>query len=173
MVKRVSPEPWPAPPDDRMAMLFGGFDSAGPRSLAYADLVRLTEKWPTTAATPPGVAELLSTARAVFALAWFHYELVVVACMRSLLAVEAALRVRLAADPGQDRRKHEPSFSQLVRRGRQEGLLTSEWPDRLDAAREMRNRLAHAQEQQTWSVGIAAPIAAAAHELIAVLYPNQ
>jgi hypothetical protein len=157
-----------------MAMLFGGFDDAGqPRSLAYADLIRKSEEWPTTVATPPGVAELLTTARAVFALAWFHYELLVVACMWSLLAVEAALRVRLTADPGHARRKHEPSFSQLVRRARQEGLLTPGWAERLDAAREMRNRLAHAQEQQTWSVGIAAPIVAAAHELIAVLYPDQ
>jgi hypothetical protein len=36
----------------------------------------------------------------------------------------------------------------------------------------MRNDLAHAQEQQAWTVGMAAPILAAAHEVIAVLYPD-
>lgn len=163
----------PVPPDHRMAMLFGGFGAAGqPRPLAYANLARITEKWPTTAATPTGVAGLLSTTRAVFALARFHYELLVVAGMWSLLAVEAALRVRLESEQSEPRKGREPPFIQLVRRAHQEGLITDEWEERLDAARQMRNGLAHAQEQQTWSVGMAAPILAAAHELIAVLYPD-
>jgi hypothetical protein len=69
-----------------MAMLLGGFDAAGrPRTMEYADLVRLTEKWPTTVATPPGVADLLNTARALVTLAWFHYESLVVAGTWSLL----------------------------------------------------------------------------------------
>jgi len=35
------------------------------------------------------VAELLSTSRALFVLAWFRYELLLVSVMWSLLAVEA------------------------------------------------------------------------------------
>ena len=38
---------------------------------------------------------MLTTARKLFVLAWFHYELLVVSVTWSLVAVEAALRVRL------------------------------------------------------------------------------
>ena len=130
----------------------------------------MTEKWPTTAATPPGVADLLRTARALFALAWFHYESFVVAGMWSLLAVEAALRIRLAGEEAEPPKGREPPLVQLVHRAQREGLITDEWADRLDAARRMRNGLAHAQEQEAWTIGMAAPILAAAHEVIAVLY---
>lgn len=163
----------PVQPDPRMAMLLGGFDAARrPRIMAYADLVRLTEKWPTTMATPPGVADLLNTARALVTLAWFHYESLVVAGMWSVLAVEAALRVRLASEQAQPHKGREPPFIQLIHRAQREGLITDEWAERLDAVRRMRNGLAHAQEQQAWTVGMAAPILAAAHEVIAVLYPD-
>lgn len=104
------------PPDPRWALFIGELDAAGrPRPMAHADLVRLTEKWPSTAATPPGVADLLSTARALITLAWFHYESMVVAGMWSLLAVEAALRVRLNS---------EQQLVKLIKRAQQEGLIT-------------------------------------------------
>lgn len=131
--------------------------------MSHTDLVRLTEKWPTTTATPPGFADLLSTARALVTLAWFHYESLVVAGMWSLLAVEAALRVRLGS---------EQRLVKLIDRAQREGLITDQWATRLHAARQVRNDLAHARQQDAWTIGMAAPILAAAHELIAVLYPD-
>ncbi|MCW2900324.1 MAG: hypothetical protein JWO67_2589 [Streptosporangiaceae bacterium] len=152
------------PPDKRWALFVGGFDAAGrPRPMSHTDLVRLTEKWPTTTATPPGFADLLSTARALVTLAWFHYESLVVAGMWSLLAVEAALRVRLGS---------EQRLVKLIDRAQREGLITDQWATRLHAARQVRNDLAHARQQDAWTIGMAAPILAAAHELIAVLYPD-
>ncbi|TFV57419.1 hypothetical protein E4P41_14395 [Geodermatophilus sp. DF01-2] len=152
------------PPDRRWALFIGGLDAGGrPRPMAHADLVRLTEKWPTTAATPPGVADLLSTARALITLAWFHYESMVVAGMWSLLAVEAALRVRLDS---------EQQLVKLIGRAQQEGLITDKWATQLQAARHLRNDLAHARQQDAWTLGMAAPVLATAHEVIAVLYPD-
>jgi hypothetical protein len=152
------------PPDPRWALFIGELDAAGrPRPMAHADLVRLTEKWPTTAATPPGVADLLSTARALITLAWFHYESMVVAGMWSLLAVEAALRVRLDS---------EQQLVKLIGRAQREGLITDQWAKRLHGARQVRNDLAHARQQDAWTVGMAAPVLATAHEVIAVLYPD-
>lgn len=152
------------PPDPRWALFIGGLDAAGrPRPMAHADLVRLTDKWPTTAATPPGVADLLSTARALIPLAWFHYESMVVAGMWSLLAVEAALRVRLDS---------EQQLVKLIGRAQRDGLITDQWATRLHAARHVRNDLAHARQQDAWTVGMAAPVLATAHEVIAVLYPD-
>lgn len=132
--------------------------------MAHADLVRLTEKWPTTAATPPGVADLLTTARALVPLAWFHYESLVVAGMWSLLAVEAALHVRL--DSGQE-------FFKLINRAQREGMITEQWATRLHAARKIRNDLAHARQRDAWSIGMTTPLLATAHEVVAVLYPDS
>ena len=115
----------------------------------------------------------LSTARALITLAWFHYESMVVAGMWSLLAVEAALRVRLQSEQPEPPKGREPPFIQLAHRAQREGLITDEWAERLDSARRMRNGLAHAQDQPAWTPGMAAPILAAAHEVIAVLYPDQ
>ena len=112
------------------------------------------------------------TARALFALAWFHYECFVVAGMCSLLAVEAALRIRLADEGAQPPQWREPRLVQLVHRAQRERLIPDEWADRLDATRRMRNGLAHAQEQEAWTIGMAAPILAAVHEVIAALYPD-
>src|SRR5829696_92005 len=80
----------PLDPDPRMAFFVGGLDAAGqPHPLARSDLEQLSSQWPTSPATPVGVAELLSTSRALFVLAWFRYELLLVSVMWSLLAVEA------------------------------------------------------------------------------------
>ena len=80
----------------------------------------------------------------------FHYELLVVAGMWSLLAVEAALRVRLDGREGAQRTGREPRFVDLVRRARREGLVTDEWAERLDAAREMRNGSPSRSSRSAW-----------------------
>ena len=154
----------PVPPDPRWAY-FGRFDpvTGRPRPLIHADLIEMAEKWTTTSSTPPGVANLLNTARALFGLAWFHYESMVVAGMWSLLAVEASLRVRLES---------EQSLVKLIGRAQRDGLITEQWAARLHAARQMRNDLAHARQQDAWTPGMASPLLATAHEVVAVLYPD-
>jgi hypothetical protein len=120
--------------------------------------------WPTTEATPSGIAELLSTSRAAFVLAWFHYEMLVVSAAWSLLAVEGALRDRLEAD---DRRP----LSKLLAQVKREQILAVEDVERLDAARQLRNQLAHARSQQVWTLGMAGPVVATSHRAISLVYP--
>jgi hypothetical protein len=87
----------------------------------------------------------------------------VVAGMWSLLAVEAALRVRLDS---------EQQLVKLIGRAQLEGLITDKSATQLQAARHFRNDLAHARQQDVWTVGMAAPVLATAHEVVAVLYPD-
>ncbi len=112
----------------------------------------------------PGVGDLLSTSRDLWSAAWFRYEFLVVSASWSLLAVEGALADRLAAGA-------EASLSQLVKPAVSTGLVPPESADRLDAGRLLRNRLLHAREQSTWAPGMAAPVLAIAHEIVADMYP--
>jgi len=124
--------------------------------LTFAALASLVDQWATTKSTPTGVADLVHATRATFALAWFHYELLVVSVAWSLLAVEAALRDRLGVDD-------KPPLKALLTLAGRDLLLSTEDIDRLAAGRVLRNRLAHAREQQAWSVEMAAPVVAASH----------
>lgn len=154
-------------PDPRWVNFIGGFDDHGqPRPMTYLALVTLTDQWSITESTPGGVAGLLGTTRATFALAWFHYELLVVSVTWSLLAVEAALRDRLAVD-------EKPPLKSLLNLAAERVLLSSQDIDRLDAGRELRNHLAHAKDQQAWTVGMAAPVVGASHHAVTLLYPDS
>lgn len=153
-------------PDDRWRIFMGGLgDDGQPKPMTYEVFVSITRKWPVTPGTPSGIAGLLSTCRAAFELAWFHYELLVVAGTWSLLAVEAALRDRLEAGD-------KATFQKLLQHAEANGLLNADEVDRLDAGRELRNRLVHAREQQAWTLGMAAPIIEASHHLVGRLYPD-
>lgn len=142
-----------------MANLVGGIDADGVRPIAFADLQNLADDWRTTPAMPDGVESLLATSRALFAHGWFVYEFLAVAVAWSLLAVEAALRSALAPVP--DRM----SLKDLIMRATHQGLVTSAWADRLDAARQLRNSFAHPETQSVFTVGMAAPLLEAAHEV--------
>ena len=58
-------------PDPRIG-LFTVLGPDGARSLFFADLGQQAEGWPVAAGTREGVAGLLSTARATYALAAYH-----------------------------------------------------------------------------------------------------
>lgn len=146
-----------------MANLVGGIAGDGVRPLEFADLQRLADKWRTSSAMPEGVASLLATSRALFIHSWFIYEFMAVAVAWSLMAVEAALRETLAPVP--DRM----TLKALILRAEREGFVTATWGDRLDAARRLRNGFAHPETQTAFTVGMAAPLLDAAHEVCCVL----
>jgi len=89
--------------------------------------------------------------------------LVVVSVAWSLLAVEAALRDRLSADD------KSPLKALLTLAGK-DLLPSPEDIDRLEAGRVLRNRLTHARNQQAWPVGTAAPVVAASHHAVTLIY---
>lgn len=73
-------------PDPRWVNVVAGEDDRGQiRPMTYAALASVADQWATTESTPTGVADLLHTTRTTFALAWFHYELLVVSITWSLL----------------------------------------------------------------------------------------
>jgi hypothetical protein len=154
-------------PDPRWQNFIGGLDDHGrPKPMTYEALLAVTAEWPVSQQAPEGIVELLATARAAFALAWFHYELLVVSASWSLLAVEAALRDRLDVD-------EKPPLKALVARATKAGLLDDATADRLDAGRQLRNGLAHARAQQAWTVGMAGPVVRTSHEVVRLLYPDS
>ena len=67
-------------------------------------------------------------------MAWFHYELLVVASSWSLLAVESALRDRLGSTK-------KPRLVDLIKKATHMGLIDLDVAGRLDAGRGLRNTL--------------------------------
>ena len=84
------------------------------------------------------------------------------ASVRSLLAVEAALRERYDAT--------RTPLQRLLARARTDGLIDEEWAERLDAGRRLRNSLAHSRVQAAWTPGMAAGVIRVNHEAVARLF---
>ncbi len=79
-----------------MEMFVGGWDARGHHiPMNPGALRRSADEWPTTEATPEGVARLLRTSRDLYVASFYAYEFLTVGVLWSLLAVEAALRLRL------------------------------------------------------------------------------
>jgi hypothetical protein len=154
------------PQPDRRMVNFIGLNSGG--HTGYHELCRRARTWPTTAATPPGPAELLSTSRDLFALGYYAYSLFAVAGTWSILAIEAALKLRLDVP-------RMSSFRSLVRKAELAGLLPPHgWDhERLDAGRQLRNRTVHGESQQLWTPAMAESVVGASHEVVATLYPDE
>jgi hypothetical protein len=130
-------------------------------------LVRRAGSWPTTETTPDGPASLLRTSRESFCFGYYAYSLLAVAGTWSVLAVEAALRLKLGAD-------RRDNFKDLTRQAERSGLLPSPgWDNgRLDAGRELRNRTVHGETQQLWTPAMAEEVLRASHEAVAALFPH-
>ncbi len=107
---------------------------------------------------PNGVASLLETSRALFTHSWLA-----VSVAWSLVAVEAALREALAPVP------EKMNLKDLIGRAERDGRISREWADRLAAGRQLRNGFAHGDGQRVFTVGMAAPVLAAAHKVCALL----
>ena len=116
-----------APHADSRMINFIGLNGGG--HTGYHELRRRAGSWPTTSATPSGPAELLKTSRDAYTLGYYAYSLFAVAGTRSILAVEAALKLRLDAT-------RNSIFKSLVERAEAAGLVPPEgWEnERLDVA---------------------------------------
>ena len=115
-------------------------------------------------AVPGGIAELLTTARRLFAHAWFCYEFMAVACLVSIQAVEATFRQVVFPDA-----KEETPFRRLIARAASDGRISADIARRVDAGAQIRNRLAHPGAQPAYTVGAAAPIIEMSHRTVSLL----
>lgn len=154
-----------APQADSRMSNFIGLNGGG--HTGYHELRSRANSWPTTTATPSGPAELLSTSRDLYVLGYYAYSLFAVAGTWSILAVEAALKLKLNAG-------RSSNFRKLVERAEADGLVPPQgWNNgRLDAGRQLRNRTVHGESQQLWTPAMAESVIAASHEAIATLYPD-
>jgi hypothetical protein len=153
--------------DSRMKHFIGGFDDAGqPLPMTYRRMRDLADGWTVTAATPAGPASLLKTARDMFALGYYSYELVASANAWSLFGVEAALKIRFNAT-------EKTNFQKLIRLAREVGLLDDALAEHLDTGRKLRNNFVHAGQQGVWTLGMAGKVIGASFELVAHLYPDE
>jgi hypothetical protein len=158
------PDP-PPQADSRMAN-FLGLNGGG--HSGYHELRRQTESRPTTAATPEGPADMLSTSRDLYAHGYYAYALLAVGCTWSILAVEASLRMKLDAS-------EKTPFAVLVKQAEQQSLLPRPgWDnERLDAARQYRNRIVHGNQHGVLTPAAARGIISASHDAVAAIFPNH
>lgn len=83
---------------------------------------------------PAYITSVFETARELVRHPYFRYEFTTVAVSISLFALERAFGKRLGS---------EKPLQKLMERAADEGIITSELADRLDAGRSLRNKLAH------------------------------
>jgi hypothetical protein len=100
----------------------------------------------------------------MFALGFYSYELVACSHAWSIFAVEAALKLRLGAE-------ETTQFSRLIKRAREQDLVSDHLADILNTGQELRNRFVHGGEQPTWSFGMAAQVIGASFKIVTDLYP--
>lgn len=153
---------------DERSLLFAGDVNAdgSPRPMSVEALEARADQWPRTARTPANVTGLLDRTRELFIDGYYTYANFADAAVRSLQAVEAALRTRLDSSTHQN-------FAQLIDRGYAEGLITDGARDALNAGRKLRNSSVHASAVQVWTPALAAEIIRTSHVLIAELFDAQ
>jgi len=128
--------------------------------MSFEILAGVAETWCPLAgeAVPTAIRDLLATSRSLFAHSCFDYEFMVIACLVSLQAVEAALRQVVFPEATK-----RISLRTLVDRAARDGRLGSEDAERIRAAVKLRNSLAHPGGQVTYSVGMDAPAIERSH----------
>jgi hypothetical protein len=153
-------------PDPRWTYSAGGIsDDGSVRPMSFETLAQLASEW--AALLPGAVGEdgpvaLLRTARSLFAHSWFDYDFMVVACLVGFQAMEAAFRV-FYSDAGQ------VPFRKLVERACQEGVLPPNIAELADASVELRNLYSHPATQDTFTIGMAAPMLDNTHRMVALV----
>ena len=151
-------------PDSRVLNLAGDIDDRGqPLPMSVDALRARAEKWAVSEHTPVDVARQLARSRQIFVDGYFTYENFIDAVVRSLQAVEAALRVRLNVGTS-------VGFAQLIDRAKALAVISEETREALHAGRAFRNSQIHATTMAMITPAIAAGMIAASHKLIADLF---
>lgn len=155
------------PPDIRMNGTLGGFNpqTGQPFLMNPGALRRHADLWPRATATPDDVAGLLRTSRDLYVASFYAYEFLTVGVLWSLLAVEAALRLRL---DGNER----DTLKALIGRAQKKKLLDDAAAEVLEAGRELRNGFSHPVRQEAWSFGMAGGTIRTSHAVVAHLFAD-
>jgi hypothetical protein len=153
-------------PDRRSLNFAGDVDEHGqPVPMSVEALRARTEKWPRSAHTPDGVAELLARSRQLYVDGYYTFENFMDAVTRSLQALEAALRVRFGAGS-------KATFAQLVDRAKAEGLVGDDAHELLHLGRKFRNKQIHATNLPALNPAAAAGMIGTSHKLVAEIFAD-
>jgi acid phosphatase family membrane protein YuiD len=131
---------------------------------SYQSLNAVASTWKQSATVPSDVAEMLNLSRKLFIHGYFIYELFTVAVVWSLLALEAAFKVRMGA--GAARR----GLTSLIREAKDQGLVSGENARRLEAGAQFRNVMVHPEKHAVLTPGMAEGLLATTHWMIADLF---
>ena len=100
------------------------------RSLAFTDIEGRVNDIRIATSAPEDVQNLLVTAKNLLLYSWFYYPFSVTAALQASMAIERALRLKLAAQP-------KDTLTHLLRRAIQDGLITDagfpRWKEYIEA----------------------------------------
>lgn len=137
-------------------------------SLTAGVLDEATRAMPRTAATPPGVASLLTEARRLLLGASVSYDNLAAAILKAFQAAELALKARLGL--GADR----CTLGRVLAYEKTHPVLddyTREWYTNF--VLHFRNKLSHPHESIAFTPGMALPIVEGVHAAITELFPDE
>ncbi|WP_156094116.1 DUF4145 domain-containing protein [Lentzea aerocolonigenes] len=147
-----------------MLKMIGGFDDNGEeRPMTYRRLKEVAQDLVITSTTPEGPANLLDDAREMFAMSFYRYPMVTGSAVFSIFAVEAALKLRL---------NNRDNFQANIQRATQQGLISAEAAEAVDAGRQIRNNYLHEGKRPQWTLGQAYPAIGASFRLVSERYPE-
>lgn len=150
--------------DPRWAHFIGGLDQQGqPLPLTIEVLEDLTGDWANIVAGIDGApgSDLLATSRKLVVLSWFHYELLVHACLISLQAVEASLRQSVYPDVAGG-----VPLLKLVKRAERDGVVDERQGASVRAGVRLRNELSHPDQQSAYTLGMVDLIVRVSHQVV-------
>jgi hypothetical protein len=154
-------------PDNRSLNCAGDIDEQGrPLPMTLENLRGRTEKWPLSPETPDNVAAQLARSRQLFVDGYYTYENFTDAAIRSLQAVEAALRVRFDAGT-------KISFARLIERAHEDHLVDDEARDALNLGRHLRNSQIHTTILAVLNPASAVLIIRTSHQLVAEIFSSK
>ena len=104
-------------------------ETGAERRMSLADFEDRICSIPMSASAPETVQDLIVTAKNLLLYSWYYYPFGVTAALQSMIAVEGALKIRLAAKP-------RDSLSYLLKKAIDQGLITNAGFPRWKAYRE-------------------------------------
>lgn len=149
-------------PDERWKNFFQDGPDGRPVRMSLALLQENEREWSRllSLALPDGVRRLFATARSLYVLSWFSYEVLVVASFVAFQALEATFRQVVYPEAGDG-----VSFARMVKWAERDGILSAEWGEILQSGAELRNALAHPLDQTAFTPALTRSVLETTHKV--------